>query len=572
MVAFKSLASNFTAGTNEQLNVFVRDRTAGTTTRVPAAFEPNDNSFAPALNACLPPLCSAHNDARFVAFASPADNLVPLQHIDFNQSADVFVYDRDAASLEILSIASDGLASGGVADEAPSVCADGSRLAFASSGSFLVLNEANGFSQVYTRDRNTGTNTLVSVVTVGGGQGHAASGTSAGAAISGDGCVVAFHSQATTLVPADTNEFRDVFARDICADPPVTERVSVSTAGDQANGPSQSSGSPSVSYDGRYVAFDSDASNLDTGDDNAHRDVFVRDRLQGVTLRVSLAASGESGNGDSQSASISADGRFVAFQSTASNLVDGDTNGKSDIFVVDITGGVVRPAVRVSIGNAGDEADGNSSAPQISADGETIVFHSSADNLVSGDINAATDVFAVANPPTPTMTVTPTATATSTPTVSPTATVTPTPTVTATPTVTRTPTVTATPTVTLTPTATRTATPSGTPSFTATRTRTATITPTASASATTTSAVPSASATPTLAQATATSVATPTPTLSPPTPTATGGGGGGGGGCQIDRDADGGSPLKITTVLVLALGLRVLARRSRRPSVPSPRA
>lgn len=164
-------------------------------------------------------------------------------------------------------------------------------------------------------------------------------------------------------------------------------RVSVSSSGAEANGFSYSG---MISANGRVVVFDSDANNLVPDDTNGHTDVFLRDFLLGTTVRVSLNANGEQGNSGSGSPSVSADGRFVAFESNASNFVEGDTNGLVDIFVKDMqTGGITR----VSVDASGAEADGNSSHPSISGDGRYVAFHSEAGNLVPNDVNGAADVF-----------------------------------------------------------------------------------------------------------------------------------------------------------------------------------
>jgi Tol biopolymer transport system component len=129
-------------------------------------------------------------------------------------------------------------------------------------------------------------------------------------------------------VPGDTNRRNDVFVRDRRTGR--TERVSVSTGGDQSN---DESDDPALSANGRFVAFESLASNLVPGDTNGVEDIFVRDRRTGTTRRVSLGPNGIQGNGASQDAALSATGRFVVFQSEASNLVPGDTNGVEDVFV-----------------------------------------------------------------------------------------------------------------------------------------------------------------------------------------------------------------------------------------------
>src|SRR3990172_5886825 len=190
-------------------------------------------------------------------------------------------------------------------------------------------------------------------VSTAGVQGDALSGYPA---ISADGTIVAFRASASNLVPSDTNGADDVFVRDRQAG--ATERVSVSSAGGQGSG--GHSYEPSVSDDGRYVAFRSHATNLVAGDTNGTDDVFVRDRQTGVTVRVSVDSSGVQGNGGSYEPSVSGDGRYVAFRSVASNLVPGDDNAVQDIFVHDRQTGATE---RVSVTSAGGQATDNSYEP-----------------------------------------------------------------------------------------------------------------------------------------------------------------------------------------------------------------
>jgi Tol biopolymer transport system component len=204
-------------------------------------------------------------------------------------------------------------------------------------------------------------------------------------AISAAGRFVAFASYASNLVPGDTNNDFDVFVRDRKAQ--VTQRVSVGPGGQQANG---NSFEPAISADGRLVAFSSGASNLVPGDTNGTSDVFVRDRKAQVTRRVSVGPGGQQANGESLKPAISAHGRLVAFSSGASNLVPGDTNGTSDVFVRDRVAQVTR---RISVGPGGQQANGGSHSPAISADGRFVAFVSRASNLVAGDTNGASDVF-----------------------------------------------------------------------------------------------------------------------------------------------------------------------------------
>jgi Tol biopolymer transport system component len=226
---------------------------------------------------------------------------------------------------------------------------------------------------VFVRDRVAQVTRRVSVGP-GGRQGNSSS---SSPAISADGRFVAFRSYASNLVPGDTGGLADVFVRDRRLQ--VTWRVSVGPGGQQAN--ASSFGTPAISADGRLVAFESFASNLVPGDTNGHPDVFVRDRVAQLTRLV-----GPGGH----KAALSAHGRFVAFSSYASNLVAGDTNHSLDMFVRDQRAHVTW---RVSVGPGGQQANNNSYFPAISADGRFVAFQSFASNLVAADTNGLADVF-----------------------------------------------------------------------------------------------------------------------------------------------------------------------------------
>ena len=210
------------------------------------------------------------------------------------------------------------------------------------------------------------------------------SGYSAAPAISSNGRFCAFESS-SDLVASDTNGSTDVYLRDSVTG--LVVRASVGAAGAQAN---QICLRPSVSSDGRYVAFDSLANNLATPDNNHVIDVFVRDTQTGTTTRVSVDSNGAEGNSSSPAPAISADGRYVAFSSGATNLVAGDTNLIDDVFVHDMQSGAT---TRVSVSSNGDEGDDLSETPVISGDGRFVAFHSYASTLVAGDTNARADIF-----------------------------------------------------------------------------------------------------------------------------------------------------------------------------------
>jgi Tol biopolymer transport system component len=213
-------------------------------------------------------------------------------------------------------------------------------------------------------------------------------------AVSANGRFVAFVSLASTLVPGDTNGTSDVFVRDRVSG--TTERVSVNGRGRQSTGGDAGGvldtnwGPPAISADGRYVAFASTATNLVKGDRNQVADVFVRDRVASTTERVTMVNRKLEANGESSQPAISPDGRFVAFASFADNLVPGDTNFTGDVFVVDRTGGGPQ---RVSVSDTGQQGENRSESPSISADGRFVAFTSSSDSLVPGDLDGASDVF-----------------------------------------------------------------------------------------------------------------------------------------------------------------------------------
>ena len=254
------------------------------------------------------------------------------------------------------------------------ISANGRYVVFSSSASDLVAGDTNDVYDVFVRDIVAGTTTRVSVDSAG----HEGNESSWYGAISTDGRYVAFYSFASNLVAGDTNGQSDVFVRDIVAG--TTTRVSISNAGLQAD---QGGSVPAISADGRYIAFLSYSTNLVAGDTNNAGDIFVRDTVAHTTTRVSLDSAGTQANNSSTDLpSISANGRYVAFLSYASNLVAGDTNGNEDAFVRDTVAGTT---TRVNVDSAGTQANDNAFFPAISADGRYVAFWSWASNLVPND-------------------------------------------------------------------------------------------------------------------------------------------------------------------------------------------
>ena len=373
-VAFVSDATNLVASdTNGQSDVFCYDRQTGQTTRMSLSSsgeQASGHSYWSAIS----------GSGRYVAFESGASNLVGD---DTNDAWDVFMRDRDAGETMRINVdSSGGQVSGGASR--PAISADGRYVAFESMSLDLVAGDTNNDADVFVRDRHAGVTTRVSVDS-SGAQGN---GASAKPAISADGRHVVFQSSASNLVPGDTNDSDDVFCHDRQTGD--TARISVDSSSNQANGGSYA---PSISADGRYVAFFSEASNLVQGDTNGVADVFVHDLVTGETSRASTSSGHIQGNGPSNRPCISGDGRYVAFWSAASTLVSGDTNGFADVFVHDRQTG---DTTLVSLGLGGFPAAGGtygSSWPAISADGRYVAFVSDANNLVPGDTNGFRDIF-----------------------------------------------------------------------------------------------------------------------------------------------------------------------------------
>ncbi|MEG4058806.1 MULTISPECIES: calcium-binding protein [unclassified Microcoleus] len=326
-------------------------------------------------------LSSISGDGRFVAFTlqqsifslgSPNNNT--------NNSDDIFVRDLLTNTTTRVSVDSAGNP-GNDSSYDPSISADGRFVAFQSDASNLVPGDTNNSGDIFVRDLLTNTTTRVSV----GSAGNQGNSLSRRSSISGDGRFVAFASNATNLVPGDTNNSTDIFVRDLSTN--TTTLVSASSSGDRGNNDSEL---PSISANGRFVAFRSFATNLVPGDTNNERDIFVRDLLTNTITLVSVSSNGDRANDSSSRCSISADGRFVAFSSDASNLVQGDTNNTTDIFVRDLSTNTTN---RVSISSTGNQGNEDFYTPFISADGRFVTFSSEASNLVPGDTNDSEDIF-----------------------------------------------------------------------------------------------------------------------------------------------------------------------------------
>ena len=366
-VAFVSGATNLIPDdTNNAEDVFVKDRQTGATTRVSVASQTgeqaNNGSGAAAIS----------GDGRYVAFYSDASNLVSG---DTNGIGDIFVHDRQTGLTTCVSVDSSGHeANGENSDRYMAISGDGRYVAFSSEATNLISGDTNNVGDIFVHDRQTGQTRRVSVAS----NGAEANGGSGAVDISDDGRYVAFSSGATNLVAGDTNGKADVFVYDLQTG--ATTRVSVNTSGEQADG---GGGSPAISGDGRYVVFLSASGNLDPrADEYSHSVlVYVHDRQIGQTTLASVYSDGGIMTvGLFDQPTISRDGRYVAF----SFYDKGDNNGIMNIWVRDLQTG---ESIQVEGGN--DSSFGSS----LSADGKVVAFWSGASNLVSGDTNGASDIF-----------------------------------------------------------------------------------------------------------------------------------------------------------------------------------
>ena len=369
-IVFTSEASNLVPGdTNAAQDVFVKTLATGAIQRVStdaASTQANDDSYYPQWSP----------DGTQIAFSSRASNLVVG---DTNYTSDVFV--KTLASGAVQRVSVDAAGTQAIYDSYyPQWSPDGTQIAFTSWSSNLVPGDTNGWLDVFVKTLATGAIQRVSTDAAG----TQADDDSNSPRWSPDGTRIVFSSSASNLVPGDTNDTDDVFVKTVATG--AIQRVSTAAAGAQADGGSYH---PQWSPDGTMIAFDSYADNLVPGDTGAI-DVFVKTLASGAVQRVSTDAAGTQANRSSSGPQWSPDGTQIAFESDASNLVTGDTNDAGDVFVKTLATGAIQ---RVSTAAAGTQANRSSYGPQWSPDGTRIVFSSWASNLVTGDTNDTGDVF-----------------------------------------------------------------------------------------------------------------------------------------------------------------------------------
>jgi Tol biopolymer transport system component len=333
--------------------------------------EGNGTSQLPAISA----------DSRYIAFYSLADNLVVSDTNGF-LGWDIFVYDMETDTIEMVSVSSAGEQGNG-SSTSPDISADGSYVVFTSSATNLVMGDTNGVRDVFVHDRQSHKTRRVSVNSAG----EQGNGSSSGfSKISADGRFVTFSSSAINLVPDDTNYDSDIFVHDLQTG--MTERVSVSSQGDEGNWYSTS---PAISGDGRFVTFGSRSNTFVPNDTNAAEDIFVHDRQTGQTTRVSVSSDGQEAEDNSSASEISYDGRYVAFLSYANNLVEVEGYPpKPQVYIHDRETGIT---TMVSVNSSGENGNDRSGVLAISPDGRYVTFGSQASNLVAGDTNGGSDIF-----------------------------------------------------------------------------------------------------------------------------------------------------------------------------------
>lgn len=381
-VAFDSYARKLVPGDrNFFSDIFVRDMKTGKVTWASvteSGGSPNGGSDFASISA----------NGRYVAFDSEASDLTSY---DRNGYRDIFIRDLETQTTKrVLGYA--GREPNNFSMN-PQISADGRFVAFESFATNFARRVGSIRSKqlnVFIHDNLTGKTSLVSTMY---GTSIEPSGSSFSASISGDGGYVSFVSSSEDIVQGDSNAADDVFVHD--AEKKRTDLVSVSSGGAQAN---QDSLEHSISLDGRYVSFASYADNLVENDSNLTKDVFRRDLVNRETELASLNDAGEQAICKEQSYyclfnmknSINADGRYIAFHSTAVNLVPGDGNDQYDVFVRDFEKGTTK---RVSTSSEGVEGNGPSTDPSVSADGSHVVFTSQSSNLVEDDMNELQDIF-----------------------------------------------------------------------------------------------------------------------------------------------------------------------------------
>lgn len=317
----------------------------------------------------------ASADGRFVVFVSDASNLVP----GGIGRRSIYLRDMVAGTTEVVSVNSAGQRAN-LASSRPMISPNGRFVMFNSQATNLSPL-ANGFEQVYIRDRQSATTTLVSIAASGKAAGN---GVSYRGMASDDGRYVAFSARASNIVADDTNAAEDVFLRDMQSG--ITTRVDLTPSGGQVAGAAR----PYLSPDARWLTYNSHGVGIDPADTSTNSDVFLYDVVNRTTRRVSVALGGGIAAGDALRGFVTDDGRYVYFNSFAGNLVANDTNGAGDCFVRDMVTGVT---TRISVSWYGGNADAQTFRPVPSSDGSVVVYKGMARNVVQGDRSTGWQIY-----------------------------------------------------------------------------------------------------------------------------------------------------------------------------------
>ena len=370
-IVYHSNAPNLIPGdTNNTQDIFLYDRLTRMTERVSLGVggvqSNNRSGFA-----------DLSSDGRYIIFHSEATNLVPN---DTNNAWDIYFRDRQTGQFERISVTSTGQQANATSIF-PDISGGGRFITFYSEATNLVPNDTNGVEDVFLHDRLTGITERISVTT----NGVQSNGASIFPNISNDGRYIVYESDGNNLVPNDTNNATDIFLYDRLNQ--TTQRISLNSAEEQGNG---NSSYAIIAANNRHVTYVSFASNMDPADPNTIGDIYVRDLVAGTTELISPGLNNQPSNGNSHYSVISDDGRFIAYHSESSNLVPNDTNSTPDVFLYDRLLGITR---RVSLSIIGSQGNGPSRDVAISGNGRFIVFQSMASNLTSGDTNGMIDIF-----------------------------------------------------------------------------------------------------------------------------------------------------------------------------------
>ncbi|MBQ0820293.1 PD40 domain-containing protein, partial [Microvirga sp. HBU67558] len=372
-VVFTSNAPDLVpGGTNGKYHVFLKELSTGAVTLLSAAgnTQANGPSHAPKFS----------QDGRYVVFESEANDLVTG---DGNGARDVFRKDLTTGAITRISTTSNGTELNG-SSSGGELSPDGNFLVFRSDAANLGVSSVVS-PEIFLKNLTTGAVTRITVAA----DGTSASVSGINAHFSPDGRFLIFESSSSKLVDGDTNNATDIFRKELDTDKAIA-RISTTADGTEAIG--GYSRLAQFSPDGRSIVFESAASNLVAGDDNGVADIFLKNLDTGAITRLSTAADGTQADNSSNEPRFSPDGRYVVFESDATNLVAGDNIGKRDVFLKDlVTGGITRLSTKVD----GTDVNSDSYTAQFSPNGRFVTFESDATNLVANDGNNASDIFLV---------------------------------------------------------------------------------------------------------------------------------------------------------------------------------